>query len=551
MGAALARAASALQCPAGIGTGGMDSISTFRRLATLKRRALSRPPAVTRIFGDGPAETGKKKFSARNRPRTSRQPVVWFEVEDFLRYFDHFQNPTGLQRVPFEIYREAERLCGEAGKVRFCRLSVYSKQFMTIGFDAVHAAYTHPPGIGAPWQAIGAPAQFWRDAFRRPLLIARNLGFFLPTLLAFVRDLVVGTYRQRRFERCLQPGDIVVSLGASWGFPHYLQHIAKAKQRYGVRFAILVHDLIPIENPHFFEPWYVDQFGNWLAEALAQADTVLTISNYSRSALLRRIAETKGRVARVEVLKLGATISRPPETEDRRGMKLPPRFALFVSTIEVRKNHRLLLRVWRRLIERHGDDAVPVLIFAGQIGWLVDDLLTELAESHYLNGKIRLLPKLSDGELCRAYRACLFTIFPSLSEGWGMPIAESLAHGKFCIASDRASIPEVGGDLVDYFDPSNEDDALAKIERVLLDPAYLAAREARLRAGYVAPTWADCVRSLIGKLDPSQPRQGEAPAGDPAGLGDAAALGDAADVAAQPAPLAQRAAMPERRRQAR
>jgi hypothetical protein len=65
----------------------------------------------------------------------------------------------------------------------------------------------------------------------------------------------------------------------------------------------------------------------------------------------------------------------------------------------------------------------------------------------------------------------------------------------------------VGGDLIDYFDPSNEEDALAKIERVLLDPAYLAAREARLRAEYRPRTWADCARALIGKLD-EPPRPG-------------------------------------------
>ena len=74
-------------------------------------------------------------------------------------------------------------------------------------------------------------------------------------------------------------------------------------------------------------------------------------------------------------------------------------------------------------------------------------------------------------------------------------------HGKFCVASNRTSIPEVGGDLVDYFDPTNEDDALAKIERLLLEPGYLLAREARLQAEYRPRSWADCVHALIGKLD--------------------------------------------------
>jgi glycosyltransferase involved in cell wall biosynthesis len=145
------------------------------------------------------------------------------------------------------------------------------------------------------------------------------------------------------------------------------------------------------------------------------------------------------------------------------------------------------------------------LIFAGQIGWSVDDLLADLTASNYLAGKIELRPGLSDAELRQAYRCCLFTVFPSLSEGWGLPIAESLMHGKFCVASNRTSIPEVGGSLIDYFDPSNDDDALAKIERLLLDPGYLTAREARLLAEYRPRTWADCVHSLIGKLDQPVP----------------------------------------------
>ncbi len=55
-------------------------------------------------------------------------------------------------------------------------------------------------------------------------------------------------------------------------------------------------------------------------------------------------------------------------------VSLPPRYVLFVSTIELRKNHRLLVRVWQRLLERHRTNLVPNLVFAGKIGWLVDDL---------------------------------------------------------------------------------------------------------------------------------------------------------------------------------
>jgi glycosyltransferase involved in cell wall biosynthesis len=108
---------------------------------------------------------------------------------------------------------------------------------------------------------------------------------------------------------------------------------------------------------------------------------------------------------------------------------------------------------------------------------------------------------LSDAELCECYRSCLFTVFSSLCEGWGLPIAESLAQGKFCVASNRTSIPEVGGDLIDYFDPKNEDDAYAKIERLLLDSVYLTEREAQLRTEYRPRTWTDCLHALVTTLD--------------------------------------------------
>jgi glycosyltransferase involved in cell wall biosynthesis len=207
---------------------------------------------------------------------------------------------------------------------------------------------------------------------------------------------------------------------------------------------------------------------------------------------------------------MGSGFRHPPTAGEQAVVSLPQRYVLFVSTIELRKNHRLLVRVWQRLLERHGTNLVPNLVFAGKIGWLVDDLLDDLEASDYLNGKIILLRNLSDAELQQAYHSCLFTVFPSLSEGWGLPIAESLAHGKFCVASNHTSIPEAGGNLVDYFDPLNEDDALAKIERPLIDPSYLAAREAQLRAEYRVRTWGDCVRALIEALDETVAEEAQA-----------------------------------------
>ena len=274
-----------------------------------------------------------------------RPPVVWFEVEDFLRYFDHFRNPTGMQRTPFEIFVEAERLYGGAGRVRFCRLSVNTKQFTPIEFDAIIAAYLNPPGAGAPWKTVWGLPESGSEFFTTLPVVFRHPRFFFSILKTPVSDLIGMAVQRRGFERLVRPGDIVVSLGASWGFPNYMKHIAKAKRRYGIRFAMLVHDTIPIQNKSFVEPLHVLKFRTWLEEAMANADVALTVSKYSRDTLSALAAGAGWKLPHVEVLQPGGGFCKRPVAGERNMVSLPKRYVLFVSTIEIRKNHRLLARV--------------------------------------------------------------------------------------------------------------------------------------------------------------------------------------------------------------
>ena len=79
------------------------------------------------------------------------------------------------------------------------------------------------------------------------------------------------------------------------------------------------------------------------------------------------------------------------------------------------------------------------------------------------------LHNVSDEELSWLYDHCLFSIYPSFYEGWGLPIAESIAHGKPCLASNTSSMPEIAGDLLTYFSPYSSDECLQAIVG-LLDP---------------------------------------------------------------------------------
>ncbi len=120
-------------------------------------------------------------------------------------------------------------------------------------------------------------------------------------------------------------------------------------------------------------------------------------------------------------------------------------FVLSVGTIDGRKNQAALCRLWPRLRAALPGRA-PQLVLVGRDDVGLDTLSDEVAALMEA-GDILVLQGVADAELAGLYDACLFTAFPSLSEGYGLPVAESLAHGKLCVASDLAVIRDHAGDL--------------------------------------------------------------------------------------------------------
>jgi glycosyltransferase involved in cell wall biosynthesis len=179
----------------------------------------------------------------------------------------------------------------------------------------------------------------------------------------------------------------------------------------------------------------------------------------------------------------------------------PGSYVLFVSTLEARKNHVLLFRTWRRLLTDLPRDRVPTLVFAGNVGWLVADLMQQLENARWLDGKIQLVSHPSDEELRALYRGCQFTVFPSLHEGWGLPVSESLALGRPCLASNTTSLPEAGGDLARYFDPENFDSAYRAVRGVIDDPAGLEAWREKVRRDFRPVPWSESATAIRRAVD--------------------------------------------------
>jgi glycosyltransferase involved in cell wall biosynthesis len=455
--------------------------------------------------GEARAEGGSAP--PNSKPAGGRTPTVWFEIEDILRHFDHIPNPTGISRFCLELFTELEAHFGTSGRVRFCRLSLYRRRFEAVDFDRLTAAYLDPPGADAPWHAfawLGRP----RDEIPKLLRTLRRLPRYVRRIAGpLLRDMLVGGAPWQRFEESIGPGDVIVNLGASWINSRYAERVVELKRRHGVKFVQMLHDI----GLMAVEAWAKKAdtgFLRWLDAVLPASDLILTVSSFSRRDIERFATRTGRSWPPVRALRLGNGFRhrRSAPTKRQAPRAWPERFIMFVSTIEERrKNHPFLIGVWQRLVERHGADAVPQLLLVGHPGYRIVDFLdfrAKLLACNFVDGKISIVSDMSDTELEEAYRRCLFTLYPSLYEGWGSPVAESLGYGKFCVASNRTSLPEVGGDFCDYFDPTDEAEAVAKIERALFDPGYLAGREAHIRAAYRPPTWADCAHQLMAELEP-------------------------------------------------
>lgn len=399
--------------------------------------------------------------------------TTFFSIQDLFGYLKAHVTMSGIQRVQAGIAMHAIR--DAAIDVRFI--------LSNIG-----------PGVAA------LPAgEFWmvdNMQMLRVITYASGKEVDHDTLRAMLMACEDAAERVRPLR-----GSTVILLGAFWGLGNSIQHFVEAK-RDGVRIGAYVYDIIPVTHPEFCDDALVTDFTMSICELCATADFILTISDATRQALTDFIAENNGRAIPMATVPLAhhltsetdQSVAWPAQLRRVKGK----RYAAYISTIEGRKNHLYVINAWRRLIAEGVD--VPDLVFVGRHGWKIDALTDVLKATDNLNGRLHIAHNLSDGELNAVYAGCEFSVFTSFVEGWGLPVGESLFHGRPCVASDTSSIPEVGGDLVDYVDPFNLTHGVEVFRRMITDRAYLRTRTAAIRDRFVARTWRDVGTDFLEKV---------------------------------------------------
>ncbi|MEO8275706.1 MAG: glycosyltransferase family 1 protein, partial [Thermoanaerobaculia bacterium] len=234
---------------------------------------------------------------------------------------------------------------------------------------------------------------------------------------------------------------------------------------------VTLHDLAVLHHPETLTWRIRASLLPFLDGSVRRADRIITVSN----SVAREIAvQWPDAAARTEVIWNGVDDAFIPASAAeiaaiRTRLALPERYILFVGTIEPRKNLGLLLDAWETL--RLAQPETPALLIVGPDGWASAETQRRIRrlEAHGL----RRLGHLPRPDLIAVLQAATIFVFPSLYEGFGLPLAEAMACGVPVMAADRSSLPEVVGNAGMLFDPEDEADLAAALGQWLDAPELL------------------------------------------------------------------------------
>lgn len=258
-----------------------------------------------------------------------------------------------------------------------------------------------------------------------------------------------------------------------------------------------VHDLSWVSYPEAHPPERVRFLNRHLPRTLERADAVLTDSEFIAGELMSRLGVAR---TKLRVVPLGVdAVYRPLPADDlvsvltRHGLRADG-YLLVVATQEPRKNLARLVRAYSAL-PPHLQSRWPLAI-VGMRGWLNSDLERTLAPLE-ARGAVRRLGYVEEADLPAVYAGARGFAFPSLYEGFGLPVLEAMASGVPVLTSSVSSLPEVAGDAALCVDPFDEDALREGLAHLLEDEAWRSDAMQRGLERARAHPWSRCVDATV------------------------------------------------------
>ncbi|WP_170230618.1 glycosyltransferase family 4 protein [Roseibium hamelinense] len=253
------------------------------------------------------------------------------------------------------------------------------------------------------------------------------------------------------------------------------------------KIVIFIHDLIPLTHPEYVVPATAPAHRQRLKTISECADLVICNSRYTDRMLHEYLGAEDLRIPPSLVAHLGVECHW---RDDAASTKSEKPYFVVLGTIEGRKNHLMILNVWRNLTNQLGDKA-PHLHVVGRRGWEAESVFDMLDRSEALRGKVHEHSSLSDAKLSSLIAGARALLFPSFVEGYGLPLVEALQSGIPAIVSDIDVFREIAGDTPEYVDCLDGPGWADRIAEYSLPASHDRARQLKRLSSFKAASWSN------------------------------------------------------------
>lgn len=369
---------------------------------------------------------------------------LWIDVTDFITSYGNF---TGIQRVQYEIVRGMKDKL--KNKVKFLIYRDSKSKFYELKLEL---------------------NTFVEDG----LIVEVNEKLFYKHTAKFINN------------------DVVLIMSGIW-YDTFIDDLKRMKQKRNFKVVTLVHDIIPVTQPQFFVGSFPETFTESRVRLFKITDGYLTISQYSNNEIKEFFKSNQIKAIPSKVIRIGDEIKNI-KAVDALGINKHRPFILSVGLFNIRKNPWLIYYAYKFLLQNNYE--IPKLVVVGGQGAKSQDFIDTLYKDPLLKDCVIKLDGVSDSQLAWLYQNCLFTVYPSFYEGWGMPIAESLNYGKLCLISNASSMEEIATDLTVSFSPYDSV-KFAKLIAKYTNPQALKPKEERIKMIFKPTSWdSTCLQVL-------------------------------------------------------
>lgn len=254
----------------------------------------------------------------------------------------------------------------------------------------------------------------------------------------------------------------------------------------GKKAILTVHDLVPLQMGELsnFKTWLTYRL---LHKTIERVGTIITVSEFTKQDLRRHFPNLQTEITAIPLA------PRPAHNPDEAFSRPPRPYFLSVGTLEPRKNLPFLVRAYIEAAQRQID--LPNLVIVGKVGWKNAEL-SQLLKSPSLQQRIHLTGYVTDNQLEHLYRGATAFVYPSLFEGFGLPVVEALARDIPVITSTTSSLPEVGGSAALYVDPTNQESLISGL-LAICDPSLRADLIRKGRCHIKQFSWQETARRTL------------------------------------------------------